>query len=75
MSENYTRTRRKYTYDDKIKILKELDLSGNNVSVFSKKVNIPVKTLQNWKQNKELIFATEKKDLSKKKLMRVANHY
>lgn len=44
---HYKKTRRSYSRKEKIKILKDLDCSGNNVAAFSKKINIPEKTLQN----------------------------
>jgi DDE superfamily endonuclease/Tc5 transposase DNA-binding domain/CENP-B N-terminal DNA-binding domain len=64
----YKKTRRKYTRKEKINILNKLECSGCSVLDFSKKINIPTKTLQNWNQNKEKILATDKKNLNKQRI-------
>ena len=65
VSAKITKTRRRYTCNEKIKILKQLENSNQSVLAFSKKVNIPVKTLQNWKQSKNKIFSAKKKTSKK----------
>ena len=48
VSEKITKTRRRYTINEKIKIIKKLENSNMSVLAFSKKINIPVRTLQDW---------------------------
>lgn len=63
-----SKTRRNYSYAQKNKILKDLDRSGDSVLAFSKKINIPTKTLQNWKQSKTKIYKLNRDDQKKKRL-------
>ena len=68
MSKSYKRTRRNYSMRQKIKILKDLNESKYDTATFARKINIPVRTLQNWNANRKKILATNKKDINKKKL-------
>ena len=60
------KTRRSYSYTQKIKILNELEKNGDNILAFSKKINIPEKTLSNWNKNKDKIKKLQK-ELHKRK--------
>ena len=62
------KTRRVYTRNQKIEILKDLEISGENMGTYSLIKNIPYKTLHKWKQDKNNILLTNKKDLYKKRL-------
>lgn len=65
VSTKVTKTRRTYTYAQKINILKQLENSNLSVLAFSKKSNIPVETLRNWKQSKNKILSCKKKTSKK----------
>jgi adenylate cyclase class IV len=67
------KTRRNYTYAQKNKILNQLEEFGNNVLAFSKKVNIPVRTLQSWKENKNKIRKSEKYQQLRKRIGKTNN--
>jgi hypothetical protein len=64
---NHIRTRRKYTYKDKVRILQNFEHSNDNASSFARKINIPIDTLSTWIKNKEKIYNTTKQDVSKYK--------
>ena len=40
------KTRRSYSYTQKINILNQLEESGNSILAFSKKINIPEKNIK-----------------------------
>ena len=44
------------------------DKSGNNAATFAKAINIPVRTLQNWNNERDKIFTIDKKELRHKKI-------
>ena len=62
------KTKRNYTRKQKIRILKDLDESGYNITTFTKQINIPLRTLRDWNSNRKKILETDKKDLNKKKI-------
>jgi hypothetical protein len=68
MSKIYSKTRRAYSYEYKRDILKRLDRSHNNVATFAKAINIPVRTLQDWNNERDQIFTIDKKELRNKKI-------
>ena len=59
------KTRRRYTFE-KNKLLKMFDESDESILSFSKKVNIPHNTLQDWIQQKEKIYSISKEKIKKK---------
>lgn len=65
VSEKITKTRRRYTINEKIKIIKKLENSNMSVLAFSKKINIPVRTLQDWNKSKTKILTSKKKTAKK----------
>jgi DNA-binding transcriptional regulator YiaG len=69
VSNKIVKSRRRYSNKQKIKILKQLEDSNLSVLAFSKKINIPVRTLQDWKQSKNKILGTQKKTLRKMELV------
>lgn len=58
MSKTYKKTRRKYTYREKMNILREFKNSKCSMIKFAKIKNIPLKTLRNWIKNKKQIMDT-----------------
>ena len=70
MSENSNikKTRRNYTYSQKNKILNQLEKSKKSILAFSKEANIPTRTLQSWKENKDKIMISTKSEQSRKRL-------
>ena len=73
VSNKIAKSRRRYTNGQKIKILQKLEDSNLSVLAFSKKINIPVRTLQNWKQSKNKILESKKK--TAKKMESVINQF
>ena len=64
----YVKKRRSYTQGEKKKVLNELMQSGNTVKTFSKKINVPAKTLYKWHDDKKTIMAVKKENYKKKKI-------
>jgi len=61
MSKKYQKTRRKYSYKEKLNILKKYKRSGDNMATFARNIRVPPRTLQNWYSKREEIFSREKK--------------
>lgn len=72
ISAKIKKARTRYTCDKKINILNQLKESNLSVLAFSKKINIPVRTIQDWKKNESNILAAKKKP---KKLEKVISQY
>jgi DNA-binding transcriptional regulator YiaG len=68
ISAKYQKTRRNYTYKKKQEILKKFDQSGENIAIFAKNINIPVRTLRDWNNNRKKIFNVKKSDLNIEKM-------
>jgi transposase-like protein len=68
ISKKYQRTRRNYSYKNKQVILRNYDQSGDNITIFAKNINIPVRTLRDWDNNREKILNMKKSDLRKEKM-------
>jgi hypothetical protein len=64
----YPKTRRSYTYKQKLKILNDLEKSNYNAATFAKKINIPVRTLQKWQNSKKNLQNIDRKKLNMKRI-------
>lgn len=53
MSKEHKKTRRKYTYKERINILNEFKKSKYSTIEFAKIKNIPTRTFQNWTKNEK----------------------
>ncbi len=65
VSAKIMKTRRRYTINEKIKILKQLENSNLSAAAFSKKINIPQRTLRDWNLSKSKILSSKKKTTKK----------
>ena len=61
ISEKIIKLKRSYTYNQKIKILEQLKESNLSVLAFSKQINVPTRTIQNWTSSEDTILMAQKK--------------